>query len=102
MLELEYTNVLDSAIGAQGIPKRAFEKASESSKHVIETLEAARTAGTLGFMDLPFDEAPAKAVRDFAKSREYPIVLVLGIGGSALGPIALDSALAKPNSPKRL
>ena len=102
MLELEYTNVLDTAIGGQGIPRRAFEKASESSKRAVETLETARISGTLGFMDLPFDEAPAKAVQEFARSHEYPTVLVLGIGGSALGPLALDSALAKPNSGKHL
>ena len=37
MLELDYTNVLESTIGlSHGIPKIAFDKASESSKHVVE------------------------------------------------------------------
>jgi glucose-6-phosphate isomerase len=102
VLELEYTNVLDSAVGGNGIPKVGFTKAAESSRHIIESVEEARKSGNLGFADLPFDEAPIKAVRDFARNHDFPVLLVLGIGGSALGPAALDSALTKPNSKKRL
>lgn len=103
MLELNYTNVLEDAVGAaQGIPRVAFDKAAESSAHLIGNLDAARNSGALGFMDLPFDDAPVKAVTEFARQRAMPNVLVLGIGGSALGPMALDSALARPNSGRRL
>jgi glucose-6-phosphate isomerase len=69
---------------------------------LIDSLESARAAGKLGFADLPFDDAPVKAVAEFAKANPFPNVLVLGIGGSALGPAALDSALSPPNSGKRL
>jgi glucose-6-phosphate isomerase len=102
MLELDYTNVLDSAVGSHGIPKVAFTKAAESTGHLIESLESARADGKLGFADLPFDDGPVKAVMDFARSHTFPNVLVLGIGGSALGPAALDSALSPANSGKRL
>ena len=98
MLELDYTNVLDSAVQSHGIPKTSFSKAAESSKALIETLEAARTSGRLGFADLPFDDGPVKAVLEFAREHPFPNVLVLGIGGSALGPMALESGLAAPNS----
>jgi len=102
MLELDYTNVLDSAVGTHGIPKVAFSKAAESTGHLTEALESARAAGKLGFADLPFDDAPVKAVMDFARAHQFPNVLVLGIGGSALGPAALDAALSAANSGKRL
>src|SRR6185503_9078701 len=47
-------------------------------------------------------DAPAKAVTDFAKSHGQRNLLLIGIGGSALGPAALEAALAKPRADKRL
>jgi glucose-6-phosphate isomerase len=102
MLEFDYTNVLDSAVGAHGIPQNAFDKAAKSTHLLIDALESARTGGRLGFADLPFDEKAAKAVTTFASNHSFPNVLVLGIGGSALGPLALDAALGRPNAGKRL
>ena len=102
MLELDYTNVLDTAVATHGLPKVAFEKSAQSSQHHIEALEAARRSGDIGFPDLPFDEVSVRAVNAFAKNNSYPVILVLGIGGSALGPMALDSALGHPNSSRRL
>jgi glucose-6-phosphate isomerase len=102
MLEFDYTNILDSAVGPHGISQNAFDKAAKSTQLLINALESARTAGQLGFADLPFDEKPAKAVATFARNHSFPNVLVLGIGGSALGPLALDAALARPNTGKRL
>src|SRR5689334_1175100 len=102
MLELDYSNVLESSVGVQGIPKGAFGKTAESGLQIVRAVEDARTSGKLGFMDIPFDDAPVKAMTDFAKAHSYPTVLIIGIGGSALGPMALDSALAKLHLPKRL
>lgn len=102
MLELDYTNVLESAIGpSHGIPKIAFDKAAES-KHIVEQIQKAHEAGELGFGNLPFDDGPVKAVTSFAQSHSQRNLLLLGIGGSALGPAALESALAKPNTDRRL
>ena len=102
MLELDYTNVLEEAVHNHGIPKIAFQKAADSSKHVVEAIHQAHTSGKLGFGDVPSDEDAVKGVVDFAQSHAYPNVLLLGIGGSALGPAALDAALNRPNSGKRL
>jgi Glucose-6-phosphate isomerase len=103
MVELDYTNVLDTSVGAaHGIPKIAFDKAATSSKHLITDLETARKAGQFGFADLPFDEAAVKEVTGFARDHEYKNIVVIGIGGSALGPAALESGLAAPKSGRRL
>src|SRR2546425_12568780 len=93
MLELDYTNVLEEAVHNHGIPKIAFQKAADSSKHVVEAIHQAHTSGILGFGDVPSDEDAVKGVVDFAQSHAYPNVLLLGIGGSALGPAALDAGL---------
>jgi len=102
LLELDYTNVLESAVHAHGIPKIAFEKAAQSSKHIVDDIQRAHTSGKLGFGNLPQDENALRAVTDFARSHSFPNVLLLGIGGSALGPAALDAALGRPNSGRRL
>jgi glucose-6-phosphate isomerase len=102
LLELDYTNVLETAIHAHGIPKIAFDKAAESSKHIVDDIQRAHASGKLGFGNLPSDETALKAVMDFARSHSYPNLLILGIGGSALGPAALDAALSQPNSGKRM
>jgi len=103
MLELDYTNVIDTWVGSShGIPKIAFEKAAESSGPIVQAIQRAHENGVLGFAGLPNDDVGVKAVTDFAKSHEQPVILILGIGGSALGPAALDSALAQPHSGKRL
>ena len=50
MLELDYTNVLDSTIGlSHGIPKIAFDKVSESSRHIVEHIHKAHESAELGF-----------------------------------------------------
>ena len=43
-----------------------------------------------------------KLARELIKAREFDAVLVLGIGGSALGPQFLSDALAEPDAPMRL
>ena len=103
MVELDYTNVLDSTIGrSYGIPQIAFEKAAESSKHLVEHVQQAHESGELGFGNLPFDDAPVKDVTNFAKLHGQRNLLRIGIGGSALGPAALEAALAKPKADRRL
>jgi len=103
LFEFDYTNVLETVVGhGHGIPQVAFEKAAESSKPIVEGIQRAHAAGKLGFGALPFDDKAVKAVTDFARSHAYANILLLGIGGSALGPAALDSALRRSNSGKRL
>jgi glucose-6-phosphate isomerase len=102
VLELDYTNVLETAVHTHGIPKIAFDKAADSSKHIVDDIERAHASGKLGFGRLPWDEKALESVLDFARTRSHPNVLLLGIGGSALGPAALDAALGQPNSKRRL
>src|SRR5438034_8894965 len=101
MLELDYTNVLEEAVHNHGIPKIAFQKAADSSKQVVEAINQAHTSGKLGFGDVPSDEDAVKGVVEFAQSHTYQNVLLLGIGGYALGPTALGASLNRPNSSNR-
>jgi glucose-6-phosphate isomerase len=102
MLELDYTNTLAAALGPRGINNEDLKGMAGAGRRAIDAVEAARKAGRMGFADLPFDNAPTEAVLKFARQRAYPTTLLIGIGGSALGPAALDAALRPANSSKRL
>src|SRR5690606_32725537 len=57
-----------------------------------------RTSGELGFLALPYERETVEHIRSFADGlgQAYDTIVVLGIGGSALGTIALQNALLKP------
>ncbi len=97
-LVLDATALTASGIGASG-PDGVALKAlvAPGQRAVARTLER-RAAGEVGFLDLPDDRASARACMDFARDLDPQIdtVVVLGIGGSSLGPRALYSALARP------
>ena len=71
--------------------------AGPAAAAVAETAER-RRRGDIGFLDLPDERHQVRAALDFAAALapEIDTVVVLGIGGSSLGPHALYSALARP------
>ncbi|HMS01775.1 MAG TPA: hypothetical protein PKE51_02325, partial [Gemmatimonadaceae bacterium] len=81
---------LTPAQWAEGATRFATAHAGVMARHA---------AGTLGFIDLPTDAALRDRVLATAATHGAGIsdVLLLGIGGSALGPIALRSALRPPH-----
>ena len=102
MITFDYTNVLESAIGAHGIPEASFTAAAGATQRAIDAVDAAHKAGKLAFGTLPLAEKPVKDVLAFAREHAFRNILILGIGGSALGPAALEAALTRPNASKRL
>lgn len=94
-IELDLTHFLAAQPGRPGIPLDAWAQAAPRFAEAHAHLEAQRAAGILGFLDLPDNAALLASVVDFAAARRgrYEDVVVLGIGGSALGPIALRTAL---------
>lgn len=97
MLSLDYTFMLDDAVpGAVSVSD--FAGAAGAFEAARESAEARRRSGELGFFDLPGNHALQQQVTGFvARTRgRYRDVVLLGIGGSALGPIALRNALRPP------
>jgi len=97
MIALDYTNMLAPGV-AGGIPESAWNAADEEFARAVRARRARRDAGELGFLDLPADRALHEQTTAFAARAlgRYDDVVVLGIGGSALGPIALRTALRPP------
>jgi len=97
-ITIDFTNMLAPGVSG-GVAGGEWGKAATLFEKARTTFDQRRTAGELGFLDLPGDAALHKQSTDFAKRTrgKYADVVVLGIGGSALGPIALRTALCKPN-----
>lgn len=93
-LRLDYTNMLAENVPG-GIPLAALESASDTFARAMAVFDERRGRGELGFLDLPAAHESTQQIRQFAEGagQAFSDIVVLGIGGSALGPIALRSAL---------
>ena len=101
MLTLDYTNCLSGRVGAHGVDEDSLAPGgahADRARRFAESLAASRGSGWERWRLLPFSplrEAlaePTLALADHLKGR-FENMLVLGIGGSALGVIAVQSAL---------
>ena len=82
--------------GDVGVSPADLERAAAGHAGVLKGLQGRRQSGEIGFWNLPDDRGPARACADFAAaaSGRFENVVVLGIGGSALGTTALHAALS--------
>lgn len=96
-LRIDYTNMMGDVVDG-GIAAADWAAAPDTFRRAQTGFDRRRDAGELGFLALPTDESLHRQSTDFAtKNRgRFDDVVVLGIGGSALGPIALRTALLKP------
>jgi len=96
LIKLYYKNVTADVIGPEhGITTELLNHLAEKTKPLIEQLNEHRKQGKTPYRDLPYDEKTPVKIRKLAaelKDRCENFV-VLGIGGSALGNIALQTAL---------
>ena len=97
-IRLDYTNMLDDVVEG-GVPLADWQAADKDFASLRSKVAALRSKGVLGYLDLPGDGKLEQSVTDFAKKSagKFDDVVVLGIGGSALGPIAIRTALLAPN-----
>jgi glucose-6-phosphate isomerase len=106
-LSLDLTGMMEAGVGHAGIHEAELAQLATSAADAVEQTLALRRAGTIGFLDLPDDTATARSCMDYARelSPEVDTMVVLGIGGSSLGPQSLYAALtpaydiARPRSP---
>jgi glucose-6-phosphate isomerase len=91
-LRIDYSNMMISPGGIDSATWAGSAKQFDAAKRGFDAL---RAGGSVGFVDLPSDKALLAQVEKFSSSArgKYDDVVILGIGGSALGPIALRTAL---------
>ena len=91
-LRLDYSNMM---ISPGGIDAAAWSSAPQKFTAAKKGYDELRKSGAVSFEDLPGDKNLLDQVTRFAAGArgKYDDVVILGIGGSALGPIALRTAL---------
>lgn len=100
MLTIEYANMLSSRVGPHGIDEAKIAPGSAAAEGIKSiTADLAKTNGTgwerwRQLWREPMRSEHVNAIKPLAKdAQKYENLVVLGIGGSALGNIALQSAL---------
>ncbi|HUF51861.1 MAG TPA: glucose-6-phosphate isomerase [Longimicrobiales bacterium] len=98
-LLLDYSRMLDSATAGRGIAAASLDALAPRTRDSQQDIERRRAARELGFLELPYETAVVDQIRTFADGvgQAFDTVVVLGIGGSALGTMALQHALLKPS-----
>ncbi|MFL5402836.1 MAG: glucose-6-phosphate isomerase [Gemmatimonadales bacterium] len=99
MIKLAYGRMLRDALdGEHGLPRDQLKQLDARFTTIQQEVRRRRGAGEYGFYGL-IDQGPTvRAIKTFAEGlgQAHDHVLVLGIGGSALGAKALLNALRRP------
>lgn len=90
MIELNYENCLNKNVGGEGISEEKLKFLSGEGFKILEKLKQ----NPLGFMKLPFRfDVAERILKEVEHYKGFKNLIVLGIGGSALGNITLQNAL---------
>ena len=107
-IRIDYNNMMEGTLGDRGISDKKFNSMEDKAAAAFKAVEAGKGKDMMGWATLPYDqdaivEDILQTAKDIRKNFEY--FVVLGIGGSALGPIAAFQAinhLHYNDLPKRL
>ena len=95
-MTLDYTNMMADAIGPEyGITDEELGGLSAQAKAYHEKIRSRRKSGDLAFYELPYQDESLAEIVSFANQLQgtFDDLVVLGIGGSALGTAAIFNAL---------
>jgi len=95
-LRLYWKNATAEVVGEKhGVSEAELKQLAPRIKEITKQMADDRKAGHLRYRDLPYDEEMVDSVhREVEHFRDRcDVLIVLGIGGSALGNIALQNAL---------
>lgn len=99
LVSVDFTNMMKPGLEAGGVDPRELDgDLQETFREAHEDVAARRSSGEMGFFSLPEAREMAQAVQDLADSfgQWFENIVILGIGGSALGTITLRDALLGP------
>jgi len=98
-IRMDYNNMLEHMIGKEGICKKSFELLSAKINNATTAMDDKRKKGQMAWRDLPYNQdAVVKDINNYVSEMKDQVdaFVVLGIGGSALGPLAVQQALNHP------
>jgi glucose-6-phosphate isomerase len=99
LLSYDLNGLFAERIGEEGITQDEIDDLAPRLEKAHENVSALRREGKIGFFDLPYDDDLISQVELLAEdiAERFEHFVVIGIGGSALGNIALHTALNHPN-----
>lgn len=94
-----YANMTAARLQEHGLKQETLDALAARFSTLHADVERARAAGSIGFYKLPYERDVVGQIRSFADGigQAFDTVVVLGIGGSSLGTLALQHALLKPH-----
>src|SRR5215213_9603423 len=97
---LDYNNMLAPRLGGgSGVDPASLDAMAGRFREAHADTARRRQSGELGFLALPDETATVREIETFANGagQAFSNLVVLGIGGSALGTTALRTALLDPS-----
>ena len=98
-IHFDFNNMMADTIGPEhGITEQELKALAPLASRYVNDLKDERTRGKLQFLDLPYQKNIATEIiktANFLKGK-FKNLVVVGIGGSALGNIATHTALNHP------
>ncbi|MCL1786633.1 MAG: glucose-6-phosphate isomerase [Defluviitaleaceae bacterium] len=98
-IRMDYNNMLAHMIGERGITQAAMDALAPQIAKANKAMVEKRAAGQMAWRELPYnqDEVVQEINAYVAEMKDQiDAFVVLGIGGSALGPMAVQQALNNP------
>lgn len=98
-ITLDYNYMLKPSIGEAGFTETDIEALKDKFSKSLKNINKKRLKGEMDFFDLPFNqEKVATEILAYCDSiyEKIESFVVLGIGGSALGPMAVHQAINHP------
>ncbi len=95
-IKYNFYNMMSDSVGEEnGVTEEEINSLSDRCKEIDSNLKIMRKKGEIRFFNLPYQEEVVKNIKDYADyvSSRFENFIVLGIGGSSLGGIALHKAL---------
>ncbi len=98
-LKFDFNNMMTKYVGEKGISEEEISALAEKIEKAEKAMEEKRKTGKMDWRDLPYNQddvvediiSYAESVKD-----KFDAFVVLGIGGSALGPLAVQQAINHP------
>ena len=98
-LTFDYTHLLSDAVGFDnGLSIDEIDQYKNVTGEHHRTIQSDRASERIGFYNLPFHKKTVRRIKEYTRAnyKKFENFVVLGIGGSALGNIALLSSLKHP------
>lgn len=98
-IRLDFNNMMTDFVGEHGISIEDIDKISDKIENAKKAMVEKRANGKMDWRDLPYNQD--EVVEDILsyvndQKDKFDAFVVLGIGGSALGPIAVQQAINHP------